>query len=97
MSTKPGDGMQPGMGFLALTLYSRPDCHLCDEMNEIVQPIARELGCSVQNVDISGDNELETRFGHEVPVLFVNGRKAFKYRVTERELRRRLRSEPNAT
>ena len=81
------------MGSIALTLYSRPGCHLCDEMEEIVRPIARELGCSLEDVDISGDAGLEARFGHEVPVLVVNGRKAFKYRVTERELRRRLRRE----
>ena len=28
---------------------------------------------------------------NEVPVLFINGRKAFKYRVTEAELKKGLR------
>lgn len=78
------------MASIALTLYSRSGCHLCDEMEEIVRPLARELGCSVERVDISCDAGLEARFGEEIPVLFVNGRKAFKYRVTDRELRRRL-------
>jgi glutaredoxin len=81
------------MAPVALTLYTRPGCHLCDEMKGIVRPIARELGCSLQDVDISGDADLEARFGQEIPVLLVNGRKAFKYRLTERELRRRLGSE----
>jgi hypothetical protein len=60
-------------------------------MKEIVAPVARELGYPVTEVDISGDPELETRYGAEIPVLLVNGRKAFKYRLTERELRERLR------
>jgi glutaredoxin len=78
---------------VALTLYSRPECHLCDEMKDAVVPLARELGCVLEQVDISGDPDLERRFGQEIPVLFVNGRKAFKYRATEWELRKRLLAE----
>ena len=90
MSTSGSDGMQTSMASPALTLYSRPGCHLCDDMKAVVQPLARELGCALDEVDISGDAALEARFGHEIPVLFVDGRKAFKYRVTERELRKQL-------
>jgi thiol-disulfide isomerase/thioredoxin len=78
---------------IALTLYSRPGCHLCDEMKEIVYRVVRQLGGTVAEVDISGDPELEARYGTEIPVLLVNGRKAFKYRLTERELRKRLCAE----
>ena len=81
------------MATIALTLYGRPECHLCDEMKAVVPPIAAEFGCRIETIDITGDIDLERRFGHEVPVLLVNGRKAFKYRVTERELRKRLRAE----
>ncbi|HVO27461.1 MAG TPA: glutaredoxin family protein [Candidatus Margulisiibacteriota bacterium] len=81
------------MSPVVLTLYSRPGCHLCEEMKETVAPVARQLGCTVTQVDISGDPELERRYATEIPVLLINGRKAFKYRLTERELRRRLRAE----
>jgi len=81
------------MAPIALTLYSRPGCHLCDEMKEIVYPVAQELGCSVTAVDISADPELEARYATEIPVLLINGRKAFKYRLTQPELRKRLRAE----
>ena len=81
------------MSALQLTLYGRPDCHLCDDMKQVVEPLARELGCTVEAIDISGDAALEARFGHEVPVLMINGRKAFKYRLTAGALRKRLRRE----
>jgi glutaredoxin len=84
------------MAPIGLTLYSRPGCHLCDEMKEIAYPVAKELGCAVTVVDISVDPELEARYATEIPVLLVNGRKAFKYRLTERELRKRLRAEKKA-
>jgi glutaredoxin len=74
-----------------LTLYSRPGCHLCDDMKAVVEPVARQLGWTVEEVDIAGDAALEAQFGTEIPVLFINGRKAFKYRVSVGELRQRLR------
>ena len=70
----------------ALTLYSRPGCHLCDEMKAVVDRVAAREPLSVEIVDISGDPGLEERYGQEVPVLMVNGRKAAKYRIAEEEL-----------
>jgi hypothetical protein len=37
----------------------------------------------IDEIDISGDADLEARYGVEIPVLLVDGRKAAKYRVTE--------------
>ena len=81
------------MSAIALVLYSRPGCHLCEEMKDVILPVARELGCTLEEIDISDRAELEARFGMEIPVLCVNGRKAFKYRVSEPELRKRLARE----
>ncbi len=81
------------MAPIILTLYSRPECHLCEEMKAIVAPVARELGCVLEQVDIGGNPELQARYASEIPVLMVNGRKAFKYRLSERELRQRLARE----
>ena len=77
---------------IAVTLYSRSGCHLCDEMKALVTRVTREAGDSValEEVDISSDPKLEARYGIEIPVLIVNGRKVAKYRVTEAELARIL-------
>jgi glutaredoxin len=77
-------------GLLALTIYSRPGCHLCDEMRAVVDLVARRVPLTVDVIDISNDLQLEARHGLEIPVLLVNGKKAAKYRVTEDELRRIL-------
>jgi glutaredoxin len=73
-----------------LTIYSRPGCHLCDEMKAVVDLVARRVPLTVEIIDISNDPRLEARYGLEIPVLLVNGRKAAKHRVTENELRRIL-------
>ena len=75
-----------------LTIYSRPGCHLCDEMKAVVARVAGPQGGSVvvREVDISGDPDLEARYGVEIPVLLIDGKKAAKYRVTAETLARML-------
>ena len=79
---------------IALTLYSRPGCHLCDEMKAVIARVVRELETpvAIDEVDISTDADLEARYGLEIPVLLIDGRKAAKYRATDGELARMLRS-----
>ncbi len=48
---------------------------------------------ALRRIDVDSDPGLESLYGAEVPVLLVNGRKAFKYRVAHAELRRRIRAE----
>ncbi len=48
---------------------------------------------SCRRIDVDSDPDLVARYGDEVPVLLVNGRKAFKYRVGAAQLRARIRSE----
>ncbi len=74
----------------SLTLYSRPGCCLCDDMKAIVAEVQADTAFTVTEIDISTQPELEARFGQDIPVLFINGRKSFKYRVTAGALRRRL-------
>jgi glutaredoxin len=57
-----------------VTLYSRPGCHLCEEARAVVARVCSELGESYAEVMIDGDPDLERRFGHEVPVTFVDGK-----------------------
>jgi glutaredoxin len=73
-----------------LTLYSRKDCCLCDDMKAVIKNVAANLPLEINEIDVDGSSELQAKFGNEVPVLFVNGRKAFKYRVTAAELTRKL-------
>jgi hypothetical protein len=77
---------------IALTLYSRPGCHLCDDMKAVITRVTRELPLAItlEEIDISTDADLEARYGVEIPVLLLDGRKVAKYRVTEAELARLL-------
>jgi len=78
---------------IILTLYSRPGCHLCDEMKAVVQRASQAVDApiAIEEIDISTDPELEARYGLEIPVLLMDGKKAAKYRVAEGDLTRMLR------
>jgi glutaredoxin len=78
---------------MELVLYTRRDCELCREMETVLDAVLPRFQADLKRVEIDGDPALEAQFGIEVPVLFVNGRKAFKYRCTARELRKRLARE----
>lgn len=75
-----------------LVLYSRIDCCLCDEMKTIIRQVAERTPLTVEEIDIDSSADLKQKYGEEVPVLFINGRKAFKYRLTVRQLAARLKS-----
>jgi glutaredoxin len=76
---------------IAVTLYSRPGCHLCDDMKAVVaRAIAGRVDVALEEVDISSDPALEARYGLKIPVLLVDGRKVAKYRVDEGVVRRAL-------
>ena len=74
-----------------LTLYTRRDCCLCDEMKAAIREVGEAISIELEEIDVDRSVELQKYFGDEVPVLFINGRKAFKYRVTAAELARSLK------
>jgi hypothetical protein len=62
-------------------------------MAAVVEQVAPRFSAELAVRDVDADAELLARFGDEVPVLLIDGRKAFKYRVSAADLARRLQAE----
>jgi len=73
-----------------VVVYSRKGCHLCEVVKESLNKLSRRGGFIWQEVDVDADVELRRRFTDEVPVVFIDGRKAFKYHMSEQEFLRKL-------
>jgi glutaredoxin len=73
-----------------LTLYHAPECHLCESARRVLAQVRAEVPFELEEIDITGDEELERRFRERIPVVFVDGREAFTYFVHPDGLRRRL-------
>ena len=75
---------------MRLELYTRPGCHLGNDLRAICERLAEEIAFDLTEVNIETDPGLRARYEHEVPVLFVDGRLVVRFRTSERELRRIL-------
>jgi len=75
---------------LRLELYTRPGCHLGNDLRAICERLAGEIAFEITEVNIEADPVLQARYAREVPVLFVDGRLVVRFRTSERELRRIL-------
>lgn len=71
-------------------VYSRKQCRLCDELKDQLRRLDDGRLFRWREVDIDADPELQRLYNDEVPVVFIDGRKAFKYRLDEREFLRKL-------
>ena len=74
----------------AVTLYTRVGCHLCDVAKAVLEDVRRDRPFELTTIDVDSASELVERYGGEVPVVLIDGRKAFKFRVDAAELRARL-------
>jgi glutaredoxin len=73
-----------------VTLYTRRGCCLCENAKRVLESARLRARFDLDVVDIDGDADLRLAYDDEVPVIAINGNKAFKYRVTEQELLKKL-------
>jgi glutaredoxin len=74
-----------------IDIYSRPGCHLCDDAKEIIERVQARFPFSLRVIDIETDPALEKAYGEQIPVVFINGNKAFKYFIDESELEQKVK------
>jgi glutaredoxin len=84
--------MHPSM--INVTIYSKPGCHLCDVAKDVLLKVQRVEPFVLREVNIEEDPEARELYKESIPVIFVGGKKAFKFRVGEAEFLQRLRREP---
>ncbi|HRC61222.1 MAG TPA: glutaredoxin family protein [Candidatus Propionivibrio aalborgensis] len=73
-----------------LTLLSRSYCHLCQEMEVALAPLAEEFGASVTVLDVDSEPQLEARYDELVPVLLHGESEICHYFLDEAKTREYL-------
>jgi glutaredoxin len=71
--------------------YTKPGCHLCEEAKREIERAGCREEFTLEEINIAEDAALLERFGLEIPVVFINDVKAFKYQLTASEFKRKLR------
>ena len=82
-----------GVGDVAhITVYSKPDCHLCTDALAALRRLQRELGFGLAERDIDADEALQRAYFERVPVIALDGEELSDFFVDEAALRERLES-----
>ncbi|MFN3637436.1 MAG: glutaredoxin family protein [Chloroherpetonaceae bacterium] len=76
---------------VVVEIFSKDDCCLCDEAKSVLLKVQREIPFELHEIKIQDDENLIREYGTKIPVVFINGRLAFKYHVYELELKEKLR------
>ncbi len=81
------------MSSLIVEVYGKKDCSLCKEATRIIGRVNEEMPFKFKHVDISKCEDLTRRYSDNIPTVFINGQKVFKFRVDEGEFRKKVRKE----
>ena len=73
-----------------VTLYTRAACCLCDEAKRVLADARRRAEFDYEERDIDADAGLRRLYNDEVPVIAIDGVKAFKYKVEVKEFLKKL-------
>lgn len=77
-----------------ITIYSKNNCHLCDIAMETLLKIRKEFPFSLTEINIEKDKEIFEKYKYLIPVIEIEGKEVFTYRVNENELKKILSSQP---
>ncbi|MFQ5483182.1 MAG: glutaredoxin family protein [Nitrospinaceae bacterium] len=75
---------------IRLELMTKKDCCLCDDAKAVLDQVLPDFQARLELTDIETDPELFERYKERIPVLCINGRESFVYKVHPVTLRRKL-------
>ncbi|MDZ7363694.1 MAG: glutaredoxin family protein [candidate division KSB1 bacterium] len=86
---------RPANGSVVVEIYSKPDCHLCEEAKAVLLKMQQRHGFQLREVNIADDETLLAEYGTRIPLVFVNNHLVCKYFVDEAAVVRQIRLERN--
>lgn len=66
-----------------IQIYTKPGCHLCEDMLDLLHTALRGSGVVAAEHNITGDLDNFERYKHEIPVLVIDGRTVARHRISE--------------
>lgn len=78
----------------SITIYTKKDCSLCDLAKDTLIKVQQEFPFSLKEIDIEKDKKVFEKYKHLIPVIEIDGKEVFTYRVNENELKKILMPQP---
>ena len=80
---------------IEVVLFTKPGCCLCDTVKAQLKELRAKQTFELREVNILEDGAAYAKFHEQIPVVFIDGRKAFKYHLDEKAFLRRLQVRPS--
>lgn len=81
------------MSNLIVELYRKKNCTMCKDAKSTLNKVLKDIPFSFKEVNIDSSDELKRKYAENVPTIFINGKKAFKFKLDENQFRERVRKE----
>jgi glutaredoxin len=76
----------------SITVYSKPDCHLCVQAMDVLRELQNDLAFALEERDITIDDALHRAYFERIPVVVLDGEELCEFHVSEALVRERLES-----
>lgn len=73
-----------------IEIYTKHDCHLCESAKDVLNRVTKDYPLKITEIDITGDENKYHEFKDSIPVVFINKKREFIYKVNEITLRKKL-------
>ena len=70
-----------------ITIYSKKGCHLCEVAMQKLLKIQNEFPFSLTEIDIENDEDLFGKYKYLIPVIEIDGKEVFNYKINEDKLK----------
>lgn len=67
-------------------LYTKPGCHLCDAVKQVIVKVRQRRAFDFASFNILDDPAVFDRYKHDIPVVTVDGREIARHRMTAAQL-----------
>lgn len=71
-------------------IYKKEGCHLCDEAEAILERLKKEKKFFLEKIMLEENTDMFERYGNKVPVVFINDRMVFEFKLDEKAFLKKL-------
>ena len=75
---------------IQIEILTKKDCGLCDDAKEVVERVLPDFPATLKMIDIESHSDLFEKYKEKIPVVLINGKENFVYKVHEITLRKKL-------
>lgn len=75
---------------IKVLLYKKEGCHLCDDAEDILQRLKKDNNFVLERIMLEENTDMFERFGNKVPIVFINDRMAFEFKLDEQAFVKKL-------